>query len=61
MGNVNTKNESKTLSTVAPAEIVQIVERIAEEEDRTTSQVVKKLLEESPRVKSQLRALKKVS
>ena len=45
----------KTLCVFAPGDVVQIVEDIAKEEDRTTSHVVKRLLEESPRVKARRR------
>jgi hypothetical protein len=54
-----TKPAAKILSTFAPADVAEIVEQIAKEEDRSTSHVVKRLLEESPRVKARRKNIKR--
>jgi hypothetical protein len=51
----NKKQQLELVAGFVPSAIKSVVQRIAKENDRSTSWVVRKLLEESPRVKSALR------
>jgi len=49
------KQQLELVAGFVPSAVRSIVEKIAKDDDRTISSVVRKLLEESPRVKSALR------
>jgi len=58
-----TKDQTQRLQLVAgfvPPPVKDFIKEIAEKDGRTESQVVRRLLEQSPDVKAELRRVKKV-
>lgn len=49
------KPQLQIVAGFVPPAVKEVIEKIATDEDRSTSRIVRRLLEESPRIKAELR------